>query len=238
MSSLEDIVRKTRDYQEIQNVMGLHEYYHAVGKHEEEMEAIWALNTPGLAMEEAFLNGRYVGRDPVWGYYVDFFKLFFDAMGRDLSEIFPGLDEPAEGDLPRGVRILHTLTTPVIEVADDGETAKGVWLSPGYISAPQGGRLQAFWHWDRYAVDFFREDGKWKIWHFWVGKDFSTPYEKSWVQSALDASPGLDMQGIPGFPPPNAQSQTAYGGYDAFSSAGFVPVPPRPYRTFSETFSY
>jgi hypothetical protein len=227
-----------RDYQEIQNVMGLHEYYHAAGRHGDEMDAIWAQNTPGLAMEEAFLNGRYVGIDAVRGYYVDFFKLFFETAGREISEVFPQLEPEPGSDLPPGLQILHTLTTPVIEVASDGQTAKGVWLSPGYVSAPQGGRLQAFWHWDRYAIDFVREDGRWKIWHFWVGKDFTTPYEKSWVEAALDATPGVRLDAVPGFPKPNAPSQTPYGGYSPFKPAQFVPVPPQPYRTFSETFSY
>jgi hypothetical protein len=229
---------KAMEHQQIQNVMGLHEYYHAVGRHSEEMDAIWALNTPGIAMEEAFLNGRYVGLDAIRAYYVDFFRVFFDALGRQAVELFPTLKDQSQTSAPYGVQILHTLTTPVIEVADDGQTAKGVWLSPGCISAPQGGRLQAFWHWDRYAIDFAKEDGKWKIWHFWVGKDFSTPYEKSWVDSALDSTPGLQLDKVPGFPKPNAPSQTAYGGYSPFEGAQFVPVPPQPYRTFSETFSY
>jgi SnoaL-like domain len=232
------VARRVDDYQEIQNVMGLHEYYHAAGRHDEEMDAIWAQKTPGIAMEEAFLNGRYVGLAAVRGYYVDFFNVFFETMQREVLEIFPQLKGETEVSRPFGVQILHTLTTPVIEVADDGRTAKGIWLSPGYIAAPQGGRLQAFWHWDRYAIDFAKEDGKWKIWHFWVGKDFSTPYEKSWVESALDSAPGVQLDAVPGFPKPNAPSQTPYGGYSPFKQAYFVPAPPHPYKTFSETFSY
>jgi hypothetical protein len=231
-------LQRVKDVQEIQNTFSMHEYYHMAGRHGEEMDAIWAQNTPGLAMEEAFLNGRYVGLEAVRGYYVDFFELFFQEGLKEVRRIFPELgSEPAEA-MPPGVQILHTLTTPVIEVAEDRKTAKAVWLSPGYISAPAGGKLQAFWHWDRYAIDFAREDGRWKIWHFWVGKDFSTPYEKSWVEAALDPPPVVRLDTVPGFPKPNAPSQTSYGGYSPFEPARFVPVPPVPYRTFSKTFSY
>jgi hypothetical protein len=229
---------KIKDVYEIQNVMSMHEYYHGACMHEEEMDAIWAQKTPGIAFEEAFLNGRYVGLDAVRGYYVDFFKGFFKEELQRVREIFPQMRDEPENERAFGVQILHTLTTPVIEVAEDRQTAKGVWLSPGYVTAPVEGRLQAFWHWDRYAIDFAREDGGWKIWHLWVGKDFSTPYEKSWVEAALDRAPAIQLDAVPGFPKPNALSLGPYAGYSPFKVAQFVPIPPVPYRTFGETFSY
>lgn len=229
---------KVKDTQEIQNVMSMHEYYHAACLHGEEMNAIWAQNTPGIAFEEALLNGRYVGLEAIRAYYVEFFERFFKAALHEVREIFPRLTKEPEDRLAFGVQILHTLTTPVIEVAGDRETAKAVWLSPGHVTAPVGGKLQAFWHWDRYAVDFVREAGAWKIWHMFVGKDFSTPYEKSWVETALDPAPGIRLDTAPDFPKPNAPSLIPYGGYSPFKVARFEPVPPVPYSTFSETFSY
>jgi len=229
---------KVRDVQEIQNVMSMHEYFHAACRHREEMDAIWALKTPGLAFEEALLNGRYVGLDAIRAYYVDFFERFFKAALHEVRGMFPSLKDDPEDRLAFGVQILHTLTTPVIEVAGDGETAKAVWLSPGHVTAPAEGRLQAFWHWDRYAVDFVREAGAWKIWHLWVGKDFTTPYDKSWVETALDPGPGIRLDTAPDFPKPNAPGLMPYTGYSPFKVARFEPTPPVPYRTFSETFSY
>ena len=229
---------KVQDVHEIQNVMSMHEYYHGACMHEEEMNAIWAQKTPGIAFEEAVLSGRYAGLEAVRGYYVDFFNRFFKEELRRVREILPQLKDEPENERAFGLQILHTLTTPVIQVAGDRQTAKGVWLSPGHITAPVGGRLQAFWHWDRYAIDFAREGGAWKIWHLWVGKDFTTPYEKSWVETALDRSPALQLDTVPGFPKPNAPSLKSYDGYSPFKVAQFVPIPPVPYRTFSETFSY
>lgn len=230
-------LQRVKDAQEIQNVFSLHEYYHQAGRHAEEMDAIWAQATPGLAMEEAMLGGRYEGLEAVRAYYVDFFARFDAANLEAMREIYPEVESAPDSSMPFGVQLLHTLTTPVIEVAEDRATAKAVWISPGLVTAPVGGRLQAFWHWDRYAIDFAREDGKWKIWHFWVGKDFSTPYGRSWVDDFFE-SPGLDLEKVPGFPSPNAPSVTTYRGYSPFEPARFVPVPPAPYRTFSETFSY
>ena len=231
-------LQRVKDAQEIQNVFSMHEYYHMVGRHGEEVDAIWATKTPGLAMEEAVLGGRYVGLDVVRAYYVDWFdEHFFGVMRKAMRDMYPDVDPGPETGPPFGVRILHTLTTPVIEVAEDRQTAKAVWISPGYIAAPVGDKLQALWHWDRYAIDFAREEDGWKIWHLWVGKDFSTPYEHSWVDDYF-AGPNIDLRMIPGFPEPNAPSVISYEGYNAFTHAQFVPRPPVPYRTFSETFSY
>ena len=230
-------LQRVKDAQEIQNVFSLHEYYHQVSRHADEMDAIWAQKTPGLAMEEAVLNGRYEGLEAVRGYYVDFFERFYTANLDEVRRLYPQVKTDPDAAIPFGVQLLHTLTTPVIEVAEDRETAKAVWISPGLVTAPASGKLQAFWHWDRYAIDFAREDGMWRIWHFWVGRDFTTPYEKSWVNAFFDP-PDINLEEISGFPKPNAPSMTTYGGYSPFQAARFVPVPPVPYRTFSETFSY
>jgi hypothetical protein len=230
-------LRRVKDAQEIQNAFSKHEYYHLAGRHGDEMDAVWAQNTPGLSMEEAMLDGCYVGLEAVRGYYVDFFESFFQLARREMLDIFPQAKATPEGG-PPGMQILHTLTTPLIEVAEDRETAKALCLSPGYVTAPVDGKLQAFWHWDRYAVDFTRAEGSWKIWHFWVGRDFTTPYETSWVESALHPGPMLALETVPGFPKPNAPSRQRYGGYNPYESPQAVPRLPEPHRTFSETFSY
>lgn len=230
-------LQRVKDAQEIQNVFSLHEYYHNAARHADEMDAIWAKDQPDLAMEEAVLDGRYAGPEAVRRYYVDFFKSFDKANLEAVRRIYPEVEVAADATLPFGVQLMHTLTTPVIEVAEDRETAKAVWISPGLVTAPAGGRLQGFWHWDRYAIDFIREGGAWKIWHFWVGKEFSTPYERSWVDDFFEA-PGIKLQDVPGFPKPNAPSMTTYRGYSPFEPPRLIPRPPEPYRTFSETFSY
>jgi hypothetical protein len=100
-----------------------------------------------------------------------------------------------------GTTIMHTLTTHVIEVMRDGKTAKGVWVSPGHLTTVSDRKLQAYWFWERYGVDFVKEDGKWKICHLRVYTDFLAPYEKNWVENALNPPP--PRQEAPGFPKPN-----------------------------------
>lgn len=234
-------LQRAKDVLEIQNVMSMHEYYHTASMHQEEIDNIWAQKTPGVAFEEAALIGRNEGLEAIKACYVKHFDKFLKAAAEDARLIFPHLAK--EKEAPYGVRIVHTLTTPVIEVAEDGQTAKGMWLSPGHMTLPVGarkgrGKMQAFWQWDKYAVDFVKEDGKWKIWHLYVGTDFCTPYETSWVESALAPAAGPEFENSGSFPETNAPRALVYEEYSPFKVAKFAPKPPVPYKTFSETFSY
>jgi hypothetical protein len=77
----------------------------------------------------------------------------------------------------KGLMIKHTPPTVVIEIAEDGQRAKVVWVSPGHETFPVAkGPPKAHWSWGQYAVDFRKEDGKWKIWHLHVRTTFRTPF--------------------------------------------------------------
>ncbi len=57
------------------------------------------------------------------------------------------------------------LTTPIIEIADDLETAKCVWWMPGAGAVPgENEDPTAIWAWGELAVTFICEEGIWKIW--------------------------------------------------------------------------
>ncbi len=222
-----------KDVHEIQNVMSWHEYYHSSLSHAEELDAIWA-KTEDVAFEEALFKARFVGLDSIRKYYVDWMRSLFNNMPTAKEGIKPG----------SGVAFMHTLTTPVIEVAEDGETAKAAWYSPGHLTAPRpDGTPQAFWHWDKYGVDFLKEDGQWKIWHFFVGRFFSSPYEKSWANCAMDNEEpyaGI-LQAFQDWPLREEVSSKPWNAFDEYSPykvAKIEPRVPQPYRTFSETFSY
>lgn len=235
---------RAMDVHEIQNVMSLHEYYHSACKHTEELDAIWARKAADVAFEEALFKARFVGLEAIEKYYVDFMMgTLFKSANVVTREFFPQVKNDPEDKLGFGLAYIHTLTTPVIEVAEDGETAKGVWISPGYMTQPSIEKLRAYWHWDRYGVDFIKEDGKWKIWHFFVGREFSTPYEKSWVDSALEGEEAYEIalklfEVMPELAGVKSDPLNPFESYSPFKVATLKPRLPVPYRTFSETFSY
>lgn len=233
-SDMEADIRYLKDIHEIQNVMSRHEYYHTAGLHQEELEQIWAQKTPGVSWESGDL-GRFEGIDAIWKIYVDGKRMLGEMNLKGMRKLFPDIADEEKNRFI-GTMNVHMLTTPIIEVAGDGKTAKGVWMSPGHVTQLLGGKLTACWMWEKYAVDFVKEDRKWKIWHFHVYTDFMTPYERSWIENSL--GPRQAPAFPPDFPKPNRPSVSDYSQYSPFTVPKNEPRPPEPYETFNETFSY
>lgn len=169
---------------------------------------------------------------------------------------------------PAGKMLFHAIDTPVIEVAEDCKTAKGVWLLHGAEggSVPVGTkgpvltnaepykntRTWAHWTWAKYAMDFIVEDGEWKLWHF-HGYDYCrTSFDMDWVnfmQREADNNTQGDKAGHPikfgdekgnlVFMEPADEPPTCTWVYDGLTSKAILePRPPMPYDTFDDTFSY
>jgi hypothetical protein len=83
----------------------------------------------------------------------------------------------------KGNLLIHYLATPMIEVAQDGQSARGVWRSPGIeaVVPPDGGKPVPLWSFGTYAVDFVRTNGEWKILHLHWFRTIKCSYEKAWV---------------------------------------------------------
>ena len=111
----EEKIQRAYDMIQIKNVMGRHAYLHACNRHDIEMEICWAHNAPNISWGNA--GGFQIGRDVVWSFYVK-------------PHIGHG-PKPGEGQM-------HTLTTPLIEIAGDGQTAQAMWYTPGYICGHGG----------------------------------------------------------------------------------------------------
>ena len=111
---------------------------------------------------------------------------------------------------------LNALTTPVIEVAGDCETARAVWVCPGMEG------MQPVWV--KYACDFKKQDGEWKIWHLHVYGLLTGLEAKETFTPNTAASRGADK-------PPTTNweysNTTKYIPYE--------PEPPQPYDTWSDT---
>ena len=168
---------KGADYAEICNLMSLHSWYHAAIRNDLECENIWV--SP---------DGEF-GDTAIWAQTSGYWK------GMDKIKAKYGAKDPG-GNMPdpKGGFVWHTITTPVVEIAEDRETAKGIWYTPGIVgSYAADGTNNSQWMWEKYGVDFVRENGKWKVWHMKVYTDFSTP-----VGEAI----GAGGRGGPGGPPP------------------------------------
>jgi len=208
IKKLEGEIERLKAVHEIQNLMSKYEYYHTADMQEETVE-LFAKKTPDVSAEIAD-----------WGVYegVEGIKRLFLGVHRLIPD-------------RTGTMFIHTLTTPVIEVAKDGKTAKAIWLSPGVeTTRDKKGRLRAYWAWCKYGVDFIKEDGKWKIWHFHVYPIFMTYYEKSWVETS-SRKVEREERGfhIPEHLKPDRPT-TYYWEYSPTAKTENIPPPPEPYE--------
>lgn len=139
-------IQVLEDVHEIANMMGRYIYKHEVHKDAEFLNTIFA-NRDDISWEVANF-GVFYGRKGV--------KRTLDAHSGISSEK-SNKQSPPPMDRP-GFMIMHTLTTPVIEIAGNGKTAKGVWISPGHETGfdDETGKPRGQWCWTKYGCDFSR----------------------------------------------------------------------------------
>jgi hypothetical protein len=238
---------KGADYAEINNLMSLHSWYHAAMRNDIECKEIWVSPT-----------GEF-GKTAIWaqtsGYWLGMNKIM-SKYGSTTSK----------GNMPdpKGGFVWHTITTPVIEIAEDRKTAKGIWYTPGIVGEYKAdGTNNSQWMWEKYGVDFVMENGKWKVWHMKVYTDFSTAVGSPIGQAgAPGGAPGAAPAGAPGTTPDKQNAgetigselgpqgggaagaewdymyKKQYVGWSKDSTVTMTPRPPKPYKTWSETWSY
>lgn len=234
------------DVYKIQNVMSRHNYYYSAGLHKRELEELWALDMPDACWGSG--EGWWVGKKLLLEYYVDYFDEFRAVDLKAFIKLHPEIEFSKE-NLGSGTSLYHTNTTPVIEIAEDGKTAKGLWYSVGKLIQTPGGKQTPVDMWERYGVDFIKVDGEWKIWHFFVHTDISAGPGESWAADAMKMPEMPEGGGQPpmgggeaggGATKPSPTVASADGGRrgPSYDPPSEYPKVPMPYRTFSETFSY
>lgn len=225
------------DQREIQNVMGKYSLLTMICKQADLVENYWSRTAkdPTLATND----GWYVGLEAISGYY-QAFAADLERKAELLKAAFPKqLEGKTAAELfGAGEHYPRPLTTPLVEVAADGQTAKGLWQVMGADnSVTEYGPLST-WRWGYMAADFVLEDGEWKIWHLQDFVELTAPVASSWTEE----NPFPRLDGFEGFgdmslPAPTVPAKL----YEAYSPEREYTAPPRmpeAYATFSETFSY
>ena len=96
-------------------------------------------------------------------------------------------------------------------LSEDGSTAYGLWTSSGADTWREGDdHPQGYWRWGKYAVDFIRENGVWKIWKLRFYPYFMTKFNESWT-----TAPAYDWSFFP--VTPDRPRETPVYHYDGIS---------------------
>lgn len=208
-------IARNRAATEIQTVLGRYSFYYTAQKFNE-CAKLWARRKDSSA-DLGF--GVFEGYDSICRLYNE--------------------DSP----LPLGLFRIHALTTPAIEVAEDGLTARGVWISPGIDTNPEAnpedGKVACYWCWIKYGADFIKENDKWYIWHLIAYGLFHTDYYTSWGDmppKPLMRDPDTDdlaPKNSPG-PVPDRPTIRHDWTYAVDRRPELDPVPPLPYETWEK----
>lgn len=228
-------IQKVIDRNQIENLMGRRAYLHAAGRNDLEFELF--ARRPDISWGQN--QGFMVGPESIREYYVEDFAV---AQARDLERhrrLYPEIPD-GRASYGAGGFTMHALSTPVIEIAADGQTAKGMWYTPGALVVWEDGEPKSFWMWERYAVDFIKEDGEWRFWHILVITDFMVPMTEGIGQNLRAENAGARVGSDFGDTQTGTQFDIPSNRYKDWAPTTVPQLipPPVPYRTFSETHSY
>jgi len=229
----EELISRVWDGMEIKNLVGRHAYGHAYDMHEKELKEYWVQEPENRKTASFGQNWGYqVGMDVIWKNYVD----LNTTMRQDDLDALCAADSSIENTPANhaiGSMLMHTLTTPYVEVAGDGKTAQGMWYSPGVIANATPDGVESLWMYEKYAVDFIREKDGWKIWHMFVGTDFCVAPGEDMAKQPVSKEP------VPEYCPMEMDITIPmdYGYTSRYNWQEYPPIP-NPYETFSETVSY
>jgi hypothetical protein len=213
IAKLEHEIMRLQAINEIQNVMGQYEAIHNSTDVHRSWE-LWARHTPDTWLEISNW-GRFEGIENIK-------RLWWD-------------NSPKGKPIP-GMMFEHPIETPVIVVAKDGQTARATWMSLGHETgvAPDG-KASATWCYGKYACDFVKEDGAWKLWHFKWFRMFITPYDTPWPDREI-VNGSEKMQGGGGGIPDYAKPVAYHKPYTKDLVMTSIPPAPAPYETYTEKY--
>lgn len=233
----EVLLKRLEWRRELRNIMGRISHDYAVKEEAQVFERYFSgRDDVSLGLNE----GGYRGRAAVAGY--------FRALGEEIAlsssliaKAFPQeLGEKSAQEL-YGVGMITYLPfeSQVIEIAEDGKTAKGIWNVRGSdchltVSGPV-----SCWTYGWAAVDFVLEEGAWKIWHMQLFYNIHQPCGTVFGHPEVDFpaceafAPMADFK----LPEPNVPGPL-FETFRADRPAAQPPACPKPYDSFENTFSY
>lgn len=210
LKKLEDLERRINYYEDRQQIENLM-YRYDVNHNQKNMHRtprFYAFSQPDASIEVAD-RGNYIGE-------------------KNVRQLFEG---NYQIQINEGSYLMHFETTPMIEIAKDGKTAKAVWLGPGAETVVnKKGVPVPVWNFIKWVIDFYKEDGEWKFYHYCINMDLKSDYDKGWIG---DYYRWCYMGKMPGAAPEKPTCNNCY------SPAGYlqyvIPTCPEPYDTWTDS---
>ena len=177
----EDMIQWATDVEEVRDLMSLRSYYQAMDMRQEELDELWVSHPIHAAKASYGANwGYYYGKAEIKRWYVDEFAMKRQAQLKAYCEMM-GVEE-SDDYLGAGSMVMFPMSTSLVHIAADGQSAKGTWYVIGQQTDLQpDGTAKGQWQYNKVCADFVKEDGKFKIYNIVCANDqnyaVGTPYD-------------------------------------------------------------
>ena len=221
----------------VQNLMGIFSGHYLLKREKDVVSDLFA-NRADICL--GVNTGYYAGADAVTGYYDALHQknlLTTKLIMEKFPERFAGkTEEEAYGC---GLLNYKPLDTPVVEIAGDMQTARGIWTCRNSYSDLTTGGPVTFYEWGWVAADFVKEDAGWKIWHLLILNDVHVQAGLQYYEAdkPYETVPGFEAIGDFKMPEPNVKV-TLRAPYAPDRPRTPAPEVPKPYETFDPANSY
>lgn len=234
----EQLTDRFESLRQIKNLMGKYANLIILNREQHIFDKFWSAGRQDLYL--GFNDGCYKGRDAVEGYYHAVHQrnaLVAKLLQRRFPERLGALSEEERHGI--GPFKVKPMACPIIEIATDGRTAKGLWTCQGAYNEVEEAGPVAYWTWGYFAVDFAEEDGAWKIWHLLYVNDVDCICGQSWGKEQKPYPPLPEFAELGSFRYPQyTETKEIRPLYAPSRPLTMAPRMPQAYDTFDETFSY
>ncbi len=164
IQEMEKRLQRVEDILEIDKLEKIYGYYLDYGQNEKVLD-MFSDNAESIEISD---RGVFKGKEGIR----KFFLKYISSHGQETADL---------KELPHGRMVIHQQHQGVINVAEDGKTAKGRWYLIMIQAWPVDGEPRSVLGHGVYENEFVKENGKWKFSKMFMSLDFRSPIEGGWV---------------------------------------------------------
>ena len=241
--SVSEMIRNAAIMYDVENGLGYHCYTHACGYYEEQ-SVINNSTQADHSVSHSF--GGFLGAESAWTNWNGNLQMRAALNYEEVKKRYPHIGEMKTNQKNALLEsAIHTQSTHIIEIAEDGESVRISMYTPGLIYSVLNptGIKEGMWLWERYGLEYHMERGRWVEWHTSVCPDFGGMLDgANWgadnyaTECAIrDGKASRRPDHLPAPPdvpgPIHRQYSVAFPHHDT------APWP-KPYRTWAESENY
>ena len=228
-------VERLWDKEKVVQTMNRHAFYLSNEMRREAVNDLWVQDenykkTASLA----YNTGYFVGMDEVIRQLVVFRDEQRYERLKPYCEADPTIACSRE-NLGLGCSEMHTATTHLVYIADDGKTARYLGYRPAYLSTGHpDGTASTYFDLGLVFCDLVKEGESWKIWHLVLEHDHTIEAGHNYADTPVKLAPGADpLEADFGDP---TVKHTVYNPF--FGWEYLYQDMPRPYAAYNDKESY